>query len=77
MVGDEEHEAENEMKTKNRLHRYDMNRPRPRPGHKYTKYKMCQSTIMVISIKQNLSKSEAQLMKKLSNTDIELKKSVA
>ena len=55
MIDDEEHEAENEMKTKNRLHRYDMNRPRPRPGHKYTKYKMCQSTIMVISIKQNLS----------------------
>ena len=27
------------MKMKNRLHRYDLNRPRPRHGHKCTKYK--------------------------------------
>ena len=27
-----------QMKMKNRLHRYDLNRPRPRHGHKYTKY---------------------------------------
>ena len=25
---------------KNRSHIYDMNQPRPRHGHKYTKYKM-------------------------------------
>ena len=29
------------LKMKNRSHRYDINRPRPRLGHKYTKYKMC------------------------------------
>ena len=29
------------LKMKNRSHRYDINRPRPRYGHKYTKYKMC------------------------------------
>ena len=38
---------------KNRSHRYD--RPRPRHGHKYTKYKMCFSTMMVICIKQHLN----------------------
>ena len=26
---------------KNRSHRYDINRPRPSHGYKYTKYKMC------------------------------------
>ena len=29
------------LKMKNRSHRYDINRPRPIYGHKYTKYKMC------------------------------------
>ena len=39
------------LKMKNRLHRYDINRPRPRHGDKYTKYKMCLTTTMVICIK--------------------------
>ena len=30
------------LKIKNRSHRYDLNRPRSRHGHKYTKYKMSQ-----------------------------------
>ena len=30
------------LKMKNRSHRYDIDRPRPRHGHKYTKYKMSQ-----------------------------------
>ena len=29
------------LKMKNRSHRYDINRPTPRHGYKYTKYKMC------------------------------------
>ena len=29
------------MKIKNRSHRYGINRPRARHGHKYTKYKKC------------------------------------
>ena len=29
------------LKTKNRSRRYDINRPKPRHGHKYTKYKKC------------------------------------
>ena len=39
----------------NELHRYDINRPRTRHGHKYTKYKMCFSMTVVIRIKQHLS----------------------
>ena len=45
------------LKMKNRSHRYDINRPRLRHGHEYTKYKMCKIIIiMVIRIKQHLSK---------------------
>ena len=36
---------------KNRSQRY-INRPRPRYGHKYTKYKICLSIFMVTFIKQ-------------------------
>ena len=31
------------LKMKNRSHKYDINRPKPRHGHKYTKYKICLS----------------------------------
>ena len=57
------------LKMKNRSQIYDINRPRPRHGHKYTKYKMC---ISIIS--NTLATFEAQFMKKLSNTEAELKK---
>ena len=40
---------------KNRSHIYDINRPRPRNGLKYINYKMCNSTMMVICVKQHLS----------------------
>ena len=43
------------VKMKNRSYRYDMNRPRPRHGHKYTKYKMYLRIMMVICSKQHLS----------------------
>ena len=63
---------------KNRSHRYDINRPRPRHGHKYTKQKMCLGIIMFIYVSSNgYGTFEAQFMKKLSNTGVELKKSVA
>ena len=42
------------MKMKNRSHRYDINRPTSRYGHKYSKYKRCISVI-VIRIRQHLS----------------------
>ena len=34
------------MKMKNISHRYDINRPRSRHGHKYSKYKKCLSIMM-------------------------------
>ena len=42
------------LATKNSSLRYGINRPRPRNGHKYTKYKMCLRIMMVICIKQHL-----------------------
>ena len=38
-----------------RSHTYYINRPRSRRGHKYSEYKKCLSTIMLIYIKQHLS----------------------
>ena len=43
------------LNMKSRSSRYDINRPRRRHGHKYTKYKICLDTMMVICIKQHLS----------------------
>ena len=43
------------LKMKNRSQRYDINRPSPRYGHKYTKCKMCLSIMMVLCIKQHQS----------------------
>ena len=45
------------IKIKNRSNRYDINRPRSRHGHKYSKYKKCLSMAMLIYIKQQLGKS--------------------
>ena len=42
------------------------NRTRPGQGHKYTKYKMCLSTMMIICIKQHQATSEADFMEKLT-----------
>ena len=36
------------LKVKNKSYRYDMNRARPRHGHKYTEYKTCLSILMVV-----------------------------
>ena len=63
------------MKMKKVSHRHDINRPRLRHGHKYRKHK-CLSMMMLICIKQHLSKFEAQFMKKLSNNEVELKKAL-
>ena len=62
---------------KNRSHRYDINRPRPRHVHVYSKYKMCLSIMMVISLSNTSATVAAQFMKKLSNTEAELRKSFA
>ena len=42
------------LKIKNRSHRHDINWPRPRHGHKYTKYKMCLRIMTAICNKQHL-----------------------
>ena len=39
------------IKMKTRLHRYDINIPRSRHGHKYSNYKKCLSMIMLICSK--------------------------
>ena len=51
--------------------KYYENDCRPRHGHKYTKYKLCLSLVMAICLKQVTF--DAQLMKKLSSTESELK----
>ena len=44
------------MKMKNRPHNgYDINRPKPRHGHKYSVYKNCFGMTMLVCIKQHLS----------------------
>ena len=43
------------LQVKNRIHRYNINWPRPRHGRRYTRYKICLSIMMVICIKQHLS----------------------
>ena len=50
---------------KNRLNRYDINRPRLRHGYKYVKYKMCLIIIMVVCIKQNLSNTWSSIDEKV------------
>ena len=64
------------LKVKNRLLGYDINKPRPKHGHKYTKYNICHNTLMLIYISSNiLATIKARFMKKSSNTEAELKKS--
>ena len=53
------------LKLKNKSHRYDINRPKPRHGQKHTKYKMCLSITMVICTKQHLSKIWSSVYEKL------------
>ena len=43
------------MNMKKRSHRYDINRPSSRHGHKYSKYKKYLGMIMFIGNKQHLS----------------------
>ena len=43
------------IKIKNTSHRYDINRPRPRHGHKGRRYKKRLSMMMLICIKQRIS----------------------
>ena len=42
---------------KNGSHRSNINRTRPRHGHKYTKYKMCLTMMIVMYNKEHLKKT--------------------
>ena len=53
------------LKMKNRSQIDDINRPRSRHGHKYTKYKMCLSMILVICIKQHQSNTWSSIYEKV------------
>ena len=64
------------VKIKNRSHRYDINRPKSRQGHKFSIYNKCLTMILLTCIKQRQTTFEAQFMKKFSNTEAELKKSM-
>ena len=50
---------------KNESCRYRINRTSPRHGHKYTKYKMCLSMMMVVCNKQHLSNIWSWIHEKL------------
>ena len=43
------------LKIKNRSHRYEIDIPRPRHGHRCTKRKMCLGIMIVLCIKQHIS----------------------
>ena len=62
------------LKMNNISHKYDINRPRSRHGHKYSICKMCLGIIMSICIKQHLSNiwssKKALLIKKACNLEI-------
>ena len=51
---------------KNGSHRYDINRPRPRHEHKYSKYKKCLTIMMVTCIKQHLSNIGSSIHEKVN-----------
>ena len=52
-------------KMKNRSQRHDINRFRPRNRHKYTKWNMCLSMMMLIRIQQHLSNTWSSNHKKV------------
>ena len=49
----------------NRWHRYDINRPIPKHGHKYSKYEKSLSITMLICIKQHLSNIWSWILEKV------------
>ena len=55
------------MKMKKRLHRYDINGPRSKDGHKYCKYKKCLSMMMLICIKHQLSNIWSSIHEKVKH----------
>ena len=58
---------------KNRSPRYGINRPRPRHGHKFAKFKICLSRMMVICIKQQLTRQVRKVQRPSPNCAILVK----
>ena len=65
------------MKMKYRSHRYGINRPRYRRGHKYSKYKKCLTMMMLICIRQHLSNIWSSIPEKVKQHWGWVKKCVA
>ena len=65
------------MEMKYKSHRYDINRPRSRHEHKFSKYKKCRNTMMFRCVKQHLSNIWHSIHEKSNNTDAELLKSAS
>ena len=65
------------MKIKNKSHRYDINRPRSRHGHKYSKYKKCLTMMMLTCIKQHLSNIYSSIHEKVKQISGWFEKSIA
>ena len=53
------------VKLKIRSHKCDINRPWSRHEHKFSKYKMCLSMMMLIIIKQHLSNVASSIHEKI------------
>ena len=71
------HEIIGLIKTKmkmNMKNRYDIDRPRPRHGPNYSKYYKEYLSMVIIFIHNTQAIYKAQFMKKLSNSEFELKK---
>ena len=62
---------------KSRSQRYNINRPRHRHLHKYNKFKICLSIMMVISIKQHQSNIWSSIHEKVKQHSGRVEKSVA
>ena len=58
----------------NMKNRYDIDRPRPRHGPNYSKYNKEYLSMVIIFIHNTQAIYKAQFMKKLSNSEFELKK---
>ena len=56
---------ENEQENEKRSHRYGINRPRSRHGHKSSVYKKCLSMMMLLCIKQYLSNTWSSIHEKV------------
>ena len=53
-------------------HRYGINRPSPRHGQKYNKYKNCTSVMVLLCTQQHLSDIWDSIHKNVKNTEADM-----